>query len=217
MSRETSTIARSIIAKLPVGWAFGRRGGVLDTVLAAGAQLLADSERAASDLMDQTDPRNARELLDDFERVLGPDACGRDTAGLTVSERQAIAHQRWTAFGGQDIPYLTDTAAKLGEAVEIIEFWPSRSGGMQAGDILIAEGEQFLWVARMEVDGETTLFRAGASSAGDRLGTFTLSASECELRRIRPAHTEIVFSYVDYLTFDGEPVLLDGDALCLGA
>lgn len=217
MTRTQRDIARSLIAKLPVGWAFGKRGGGLDTVLEGSASALVDGEAAAADVMEQVDPRNARELLVDFERVLGPDACGRDRNDLGLAERQALAHQRWTAFGGQDNPYMISTAAKLGDAIEILEYWPSKAGGMQAGDRLIADGEQFLWQVRLEVDGETTLFRAGASTAGDRLGTFTLSASECELRRIKPAHTDIVFNYVDFLVLDGDPIVIDGEPLCLGA
>lgn len=217
MSRDVSTIARSLIAKLPVGWAYNRRGGVLDTLLGGVAVSLADGEAAAEDMAAQIDPRKAVELLPDFERVLGPDPCGRDRNSMSLGERQALAHQRWTALGGQSIPYMIETAAKLGETVEIIEYWPSKAGGMQAGDRLIADGEQFLWQVRLPVDGETTLFRAGASTAGDRLGSFTLSASECEIRRIKPAHTDVVFSYVDFLILDGEPLLLGDEALCLGA
>lgn len=217
MTRQARTVAQSLVSKLPVGWAFGKRGGNLDVILEGAASAIVDGEAAASDLMDQIDPRGARDLLVDFERVLGPDACGRDIDDLGLTERQALAHQRWTAFGGQDNPYMIGTAAKLGEDVEIIEYWPSKAGGMQAGDRLIADGEQFLWMVRLEIDGETTLFRAGASTAGDRLGIFNLSSSECELRRIKPAHTELTFSYVDFLTLDGEPLTLGDEPLCLGA
>lgn len=217
MSRDVATISRSLIAKLHVGWAFGKRDGSLDTVVTSSAVAIADAEQAAEDLMVEIDPRNARNLLEDFERVLGPDHCGRDIDAMTLSDRQSLAHQRWTAFGGQNIEYMRDTAAKVGEAIEVIEFWPSQAGAMQAGDRLVADGEQFLWMVRLDIDGTTSLFRAGESTAGDRLGTFALSASECELRRIKPAHTDIVFNYVDYLTLDGEPLTLGVDLLCLGA
>jgi len=215
MTRPLATITQSIISKLPVGWAFARRGGVLDTLLGSAAELVSDVEASAEALMAETDPRNARNLLPDFERVLGPDPCGRDLSDLTIAQRQALAHQRWTAFGGQDIPYMIDVAAKLGELIEIFEFWPSKAGGLRSGQRLIPHGEQFLYLVRLRPQTSVIKFRAGASSAGDRLGIFTLSAAECELRRIRPAHTTIVFQYVQPLDLDGEPLVLDGQELVI--
>ena len=215
--RNIATITQSLIAKLLVGWGYGQRGGNLDTVLEGAATAIGDAEAAAEDMAAQIDPRNARELLTDFERVLGPDPCGRDLNELTLSERQQLAHQRWTALGGQSIPYLIDTAAKVGEPVEIIEYWPTKAGGMRCGDALIADGEQFLFKVRLSTDTAVSLFRAGKSCAGDRLGIFKISAAECELRRIKPAHTDIVFEYTQYLDLDGEPLMLDEDALVMGA
>lgn len=195
MARSVSTILQSLISKLPSGWALGLRGGVLDAVLEVVAVLIADAERGAENLMRETDPRQANVLLSDFERCLGPDPCGRDLDGLSVEQRQKLAHQRWTAYGGQSIPYMIETAAKLGANVTVEEFWPSRAGVLRAGQRLRPEGCQFVW--RVNVPGLVSVvtFRAGASRAGHRLGSFEVSAIECELRRIKPAHTHVVFNY----------------------
>lgn len=195
MARSASTILQSLISKLPNGWALGLRGGVLDAVLEAIATVIADVEQGAENLMRETDPRRANMLLSDFERCLGPDPCGRDLVGLTVEQRQKLAHQRWTAYGGQSIPYMIETAAKLGVNVTVDEFWPSRANSMRAGQRLRPETCQFVW--RVNVPGLVTVvkFRAGTSRAGHRLGTFEISAIECELRRIKPAHTHVVFNY----------------------
>lgn len=195
MARSVSTILQSLIAKFPNGWALGLRGGVLDAVLESVATVIAEVEQGAEDLMRETDPRQANLLLADFERCLGPDPCGRDLNGLTVEQRQKLAHQRWTAYGGQSIPYMIETAAKLGVAITVDEFWPSRANTLRAGQRLRPEGCQFVW--RVNVPGLVTVikFRAGASRAGHRLGTFEISAIECELRRIKPAHTHVVFNY----------------------
>lgn len=217
MTRTVGTILQSLLGKLPVGWAYGKRGGVLDTLLTGVAEVVGDAEASAAALMDEVDPRNAERLIEDYERVLGPDRCGRDLGDLTLSQRQALAHQRWTAAGGQHIGYLIETAAKVGEDVEVFEFWSSRAGAFRAGRRLIGDGAQFDFLVRLPVDGFVTKFRTGVGRAGQRLGTFNLSASECEIRRIRPAHTLAVFSYVDFLTLDGEPLMLDGEGLCLGA
>lgn len=195
MARNASTILQSLINKLPSGWALGLRGGVLDAVLEAFAYVIADAEQGAEDLMRETDPRQASALLPDFERCLGPDPCGRDLDGLSVEQRRKLAHQRWTAYGGQSIPYMIETAAKLGATVTVEEFWPSKAGFLRAGQRLRPQGCQFVW--RVNIPGLVSVisFRAGVSRAGHRLGTFEISSIECELRRIKPAHTHVVFNY----------------------
>lgn len=194
MSRRSSTVLASLIGKLHPGFALGRRGGVLDSVLSAIAVPVADAEADAEALMVEVDPRTAVKLLADFERVLGPDPCGRDQGDLSQAERQRIAHQRWTATGGQSLPYLIAVAAKLGVTIEIEEFWPSKAGVLRAGQPLIAEGEQFVWRVKLAPIKEF-LFRAGVGQAGDPLGWIVLSGIECELRRIAHSHTVPVFSY----------------------
>tara|TARA_R110002020_G_scaffold212759_9_gene419406 strand:- start:1697 stop:2296 length:600 start_codon:yes stop_codon:yes gene_type:complete len=194
MSRSVQDVLRSLIGKLHPGWALARRGGVLDAVLEGIAGPIADAEASAEALMDEVDPRAAVTLLPDFERVLGPDPCGRDVGEPSLGERQRIAHQRWTAVGGQSLPYLISVAARLGVTIEIEEFWPSKAGVLRAGQPLIAEGEQFIWRVKLAPIGEF-LFRAGAGQAGDPLGWIVISAIECELRRIAHSHTEPVFSY----------------------
>lgn len=195
MTRPVRSIARSLIAKLAPGWALGRRDGVLDALLSAVATALHDVEKSAEALMTETDPRGSSHLLPDFERCLGPDPCGRDQASLNVNQRRQLAHQRWTARGGQSIPYFIALAARLGVTVTIDEFWPSRAGGLRAGQRLRPEGCQFVW--RVNIPGLVTVvnFKAGASSAAHSLGSFAISSIECEIRRLKPAHTHVVFSY----------------------
>jgi uncharacterized protein YmfQ (DUF2313 family) len=195
MARPVSTTLRSIVAKVANGFGLGRRDGVIDALLAAPALALSEFEASAEALMLETDPRTANLLLPDFERCLGPDPCGRDRAALTVEQRQKLAHQRWTARGGQSIPFFVSIARALGVEITIDEFWPSRAGVLRAGHRLRPEGCQFVW--RVNIPGLITVinFRAGVSRAGHRLGSFELSSIECELRRLKPAHTHIVFSY----------------------
>ena len=206
MSRSVAQILSSLIGKLPIGFALGKRGGVLDALLEGLAAPIADAEASAEALMDEIDPRAAVALLPDFERVLGPDPCGRDLDAPSLAERQRIAHQRWTATGGQSLPYLIAVASRLGVIIRIDEFWPSKAGVLRAGDALIGDGEQFLWRVRLALLGEI-LFRAGAGRAGDPLGWVILSSVECELRRIAPAHTVVVFSYVDPETLFAVPII----------
>ena len=194
MTRSVTAIAASLRGKKVPGWALGKRGGVLDLIWTAIAHLLQGVERDAEELMNEIDPRLANRLLPDFERVLGPDPCGRDIGGRSISDRQKIAHQRWTAEGGQSIPFLMSVAEKLGYRIVIEEFWPSVAGGLRAGQRLVPKGEQFSWRVRLEPVGKR-IFRAGAGRGGDRLVAYSIPDVECELRRIAHAHTTPVFTY----------------------
>lgn len=194
MSRSIADVLRSLIGHLHPGFALGKRGGVIDLVLNAFAVPIAEAEADAEALMREVDPRTAVQLLEDFERVLGPDPCGRDQGNESLTERQRIAHQRWIAQGGQSLPYLISVAAALGVTIEIEEFWPSDAGVLCAGEDLIGDGEQFVWRVKLAPIGEIP-FNAGAGCAGDPLGWIILSGIECELRRIAHAHTTPVFSY----------------------
>lgn len=191
-----SIALQSILKKLPPGWAMGQRDGVIAATLSAPAGEIALIEEQAEALMRETDPRTASIRIDEFERCLGPDPCGRDLAALTLPQRQQLAHQRWTARGGASIPYFIDLALKLGVDIWIEEFWPSVAGRMKAGQPLRPQGCQFVWRVNIPA-GLTTVvqFRAGASKAGHSLGRFDLSSIECEFRRIAPAHTHVIFSY----------------------
>jgi uncharacterized protein YmfQ (DUF2313 family) len=65
---------------------------------------------------------------------------------------------------------------------------------MVAGDELIEPPEQFIWTVHLSLMGET-LFIASEGQAGDRLYDLVLSDVECDIRRAKPAHTEVTFSY----------------------
>ena len=194
MTRPQSSILASLIGKLPRGFALGKREGVLDAILDSIAKVLVQAEADAESLMNEIDPRTANALLPDFERVLGPDPCGRDLGNQTLEQRQRRAHQRWIAKGGASIPYFVQMAASLGHTIEIEEFWPSKAGVLRAGQALIAEGEQFTWRVKLQLISEW-IFRVGVDTAGQPLGGFEISDIECELRRLKPAHTQLVFSY----------------------
>nr|WP_278434129.1 putative phage tail protein [Brucella anthropi] len=196
MTRPQSSILASLIGKLPRGFALGKREGVLDAILDSMAKVLVQAEADAESLMNEVDPRTANALLPDFERVLGPDPCGRDLGNQTLEQRQRRAHQRWIAKGGASIPYFVKMASSLGHTIEIEEFWPSKAGVLRAGQALIAEGEQFTWRVKLQLISEW-IFRAGVNTAGQPLGGFEISDIECELRRLKPAHTQLVFSYVE--------------------
>ncbi|WP_084539895.1 YmfQ family protein [Azorhizobium doebereinerae] len=223
MSRSADAAHREVLSLLPPGWIWPGRDSVLAAVLRPIADEVADIEATAEAMMEEIDPRTAVLCLEDFERVLGPDPCGRDVSSMDVPARQRLAHQRWTARGGQSIAYFVGLAAKRGVTITIEEVHVSQVGVLRAGDELVNSPEQYVWRVILSL-GAWDVFRAGESVAGDRLYDFELSDIECDIRRAKPAHTEVVFSYLDAnatspvtVTVHGDPLRLLGSLLVLPA
>ncbi len=178
-SRTAEEIRDDLLSRLPEGWAWSRRSDSdLAGFLRGPAVDMAAFEAAAERMLPQSDPGAAVELLGDYERVLGPDPCGRDTGPpLSLEERQRIARQRWTGRGRQDPAYYVQLAAGLGYTISIEEFWPSVCGRARCGrDRLMPWGAQFYW--------RVTVYDAGP-----------INSLECVFQRQAQSHTIVVFRY----------------------
>lgn len=222
MSRSPAHVHQEMLSLLPPGWIWPRaeEKSLLAAVLQPAAVMISEIEATAAAMMEEIDPRTAVHCLPDFERVLGPDPCGRDLSTLSVAERQQLAHQRWTARGGQSVAYFTAFAARRGVDIRIREARPSQVGVMLAGDELINSPEQFIWRIELLL-GIWDYFRAGEHTAGDLLFSFELSDIECDLRRLQPAQSRLIFTYVPEFTElagiwdEGEPLYCDGEQLAV--
>lgn len=196
MSRAADTVHREMLSLMPPGWIWPRgEDSQFAAILRPIAAEVADLEATAEAMLEEVDPRTAVLTIDDFERVLGPDPCGRDPGALALADRQQLAHQRWTGRGGQSVAYFVELAAKRGYTIEIEEVHPSVCGHAVCGDELVRTPEQFIWRVLLG-ETETVIAEAGKSEAGNLLVEYRLADIECDIRRERPAHTEVIFSYV---------------------
>ncbi|QQQ19662.1 YmfQ family protein [Brevundimonas vitis] len=166
---------------------------VLTAVLAALAVEFARLDARAEQLLVELDPAQTYELLGDWERVLGlPDGCTPVTG--TISERRAAVLQKLTSLGGQTPAFYIAMAAHLGVEVEIFEFDPDVDD--YAPGLDISDGRwRYVWRMNVLTETDFTVFRAGVSAAGDRLVEGGALDLECVIRRAKPAHTQVVFSY----------------------
>jgi len=134
-------------------------------------------------------------MLEDWERVLAlPDECA--PAGTTLQERRAAVVSRLTVGGGQSLAYYLDLAQRLGYAVTIEEFRPFITGMSCCGDTLNGPHEvRHVW--RVTVHGpRVTYFRTGESATGERLLDIAYAEDlTCILRRLAPAHSEVIIAY----------------------
>ncbi|MFN4328294.1 MAG: YmfQ family protein [Limnobacter sp.] len=181
---------------LPQGLVWNRdEDSNLGRLLQAMAKNLFELDDRAIDLVAEADPRTAVELLPEWEAMAGlPDACVID-AGIVQStqQRRSALLTKLTTVGRQSKDYFIALAAGLGFQVTITEFKSFRAGQSVASDRV---GEQFALAWQVNSALNTVIpFRAGASVAGDPLGSWSNKPLECLLSRLKPAHTTVIFAY----------------------
>lgn len=193
----TADYLAQLQALLPPGPAWPRtRGTALAALLEALAVEYARVDARAWKALDEADPRSALELLADWERVCGlPDACSAELA-TTIQERREAVVARLTALGGASPAYFIALASAMGYAIEIDEFRPFVVGLSRCGDRLNGgHAVRHQWRVRVSSP-RYTPFRAGVSQCGDLLGKIVRAEDlECKLKRLKPAHTRLIFSY----------------------
>lgn len=206
MNRSAEAINTEQLSLLPPGWVWPRDpDSLMAALLRPLARELAVIEALAKDLLAEVNPAMAIYCLEDYERVLGPDPCGRDLSTMSLLERQQLAHMRWTARGGASIPYFVGLAASRGVEIEIEECHVSSADWLCADDELVESPENYVWCVNLPLT-RLTVFEAGASEAGDLTFEYLLTGIECDLRRLKPAHTDIAFRYRDGDTDNPESV-----------
>ncbi len=181
-------------ALLPPGPAWRiEPGDTRESLLAGLAEELARVEARALDLLEEADPRSTVEMLEEWEAALGlPDDCTPSNPGF--QERREAVTQRATEDGDVSLAGWIARAATLGHTVTLTEFRPSWCGVLECGEEIAPEEVVFL----LEVEAPTVLthpFEAGAAVAGDELGAFDTDRLQCELNRVKQAHTRLQFNY----------------------
>ena len=196
MSRSTADGLDELLSLLPPGSALPRTpasntGRFLRPIAAELALVEADWER----LLGQISPASATDLLADYERVLGPDPCKRDTALLSVAERQVLANLRWTANGDPTPAEFVALAAALGFVVVVETFTPPSCGDAECGaEECAPASEAYGWTIHAA---PTAIHEAecGATECAEELGRIDVPDIECTLRQWVPLHTFVAFVY----------------------
>lgn len=158
-------------------------------------------------------PSTTFQLLPEWEATLGlPDPCAGESP--TIQQRRAQVVARFTNGGGQSITYFVSFAASLGYEVTTQEFAPARAGQTRCGTPDYGLDWAFAWAIELPLT-TVTYARSGLSVAGEPLASWGNAVLQCEMARISPAHTVLLFQYVvpiyDNSVVDdfGEPVLTD--------
>lgn len=176
---NAESYARMLKKLLPPGrlWKLVQDSWISKVFLAIGDELARVHARA-QDLLLESDPRTATEMLDEWEEFLGlPDDC--DSPGsMTTTERRNAATQKLVSRGGQTPQFYIDLAAAFGvPGVTIDEFqYPVMRSGFRSGARCYGIQWAYVWTVNIP----------GTSNPG----------LECRIERAKPAHTIVLFNYI---------------------
>ena len=169
-------------------------------------------EERLDDLLREIDAFQTFELLEDFEKMLGlPDECLNDLE-LSFEDRRRLVIAALSAQGGSTMEYFENLLLILGYEVEINDYVIARSGRLRSGDRLDGNEQNALsgrlrsgdriynsgWQFWFRVHSPTAIVsytRSGIMRSGDRLATYGNSKIECIIRKLKPAHTAVWFTY----------------------
>lgn len=196
MGLSSSEYGEQLLDLLPGGLAWNKgASSMLRKLTGALAGELARVDGRAGALRDEADPFFTLELLPDWERVLGlPDPCV--TEPQSTEQRRAAVVARLAARGGQSRAFYLALAAALGYQIEVREFRPATCvSPCTAALTQSGAGWTYAWAVVAPLD--TITVATCRSTCVDRLRTWGNERLECALRRVKPAHTVLLFIYED--------------------
>ncbi|HLO61390.1 MAG TPA: putative phage tail protein [Azonexus sp.] len=186
---------RQLQALLPPGPAWPKEDDAwLTRLFGALAAELARVDGRAWQLIEEADPRTTAELFADWEKVAGlPDACAIAFGGdQTMAQRRAALVGRLTTLGGQSAAYYIGLAAALGYAVTISEF-REHTVNDDVEHPLYGAAWTFVWQvnAALSTVSDITV----ESTVEDPIAAWGNALLECVIKRLKPAHTTVLFRY----------------------
>lgn len=190
---------KALLQLLPQGLAWNKdEGSKLNALITGEAVEFSRLEDFGLQTLREINPLTTNQLINEWvEIALGDGLC--QGIGTTPSELKAAILAKLISLGGSSKTYFQEVARAAGFYVSITDgFAPFRTGSSRSGDRLLATGFAYTWNVRTSTQ-TLRYFRTGAGRMGDPLVFFGNKLLECILRGIKPAHTQIIFSYLDII------------------
>lgn len=186
-----------LLALMPQGAAWPKEeNSNLVQFMAAIAEELAFAQKRLDQIVAESNPETAYELLEEWEADAGlPTACTK-LLDRTLSQRRKDLIAQLNSSGGQSKAYFEMIAKSLGYDVNIIEYKPFVSGVSHSGDPIGKSECRFKWKVQVNTNGNLQTFRAGASTSGEKLRTYSQGVLECVFHKLKPAHTDLLIQYL---------------------
>ena len=199
MSRTPAQVQLGLLRLVPSGFPFEGAGalnpdGYVAARLLAPAAELALVEESIEAMLPQVDMRLAFNLLPDYQRVLGPDPCGRDLQALPFAEQAGIAYAAWTAGGNLCAGYYETIALGVGTTVTVTECVCTECGIATCDTEMIPANENFVVQFGLQTDLLTDC-ECGVSTCDDSLGLVNANPAQCPITHSLPMHIIPVFNY----------------------
>lgn len=180
-------------ALMPVGPVWPRDPDAVQTRALSGLMPTYERQAArANNLLVDSFPATTTELLPEWEETLGlPDPCAGPQP--TIQQRRAQVVARFTAGGGQSPAFFVQYALTLGYSVTIQQFAPSTFGrpfGLPMGGAAWAH----TWQVTIPGSLVDHRFEFGADAFGEPFAVFGFTVLQCELNRLKPAQTILLFA-----------------------
>jgi uncharacterized protein YmfQ (DUF2313 family) len=191
--RSVEDYQQMIAALLPTGklWRMLLDNPIFQGLIGAAADELRHIDERALALIEETDPRTADELLQEWEDYMAlPDPCS--PAPATLEDRRTALHAKRIAIGGQRRAYFIALAAAIGETITIEEF-DTWTVGHSVVEPIYNENWRFVWKVHAAI-GEMTHFTP-RSGVNEPLRHWQNDPMECLFRRHKPAHSIVLFAY----------------------
>lgn len=196
-ARTPDQVMTALAAERPNGWAMPAVADSYNAAFDRGvAEEVALLEASAEAMLPEIDPREAFNLLRDYERALGPDPCGRDLLALTDEQRRGLAFQRWTGAPTVCAGYFVAAAAALGITITVTEYPLTACGAT------VCDPDLALTPSPKHTEFKITLPATnawdaicGVSVCGESLGGFTDNLMECVISRETPLFARAHFDY----------------------
>ena len=202
-----------LINLFPLGrlWRFEDQP-TLSSLIRSWATEFSRIDNRVADLLNEADPRITNELLEDWERAWGlPDECTPDD--IDISERREQLIQKITNIGGISEEFYEFLIGRLGFEADVTNPLPFRAGksqagdaltndfevpfvaGSKAGDVLLNVGWRYFFNVELPATA-SEIFMAG-DPCGQPLRSFTNELIECTIRKLKPAHTGVTFTFIE--------------------
>lgn len=168
-------------------------------------------DERVKDLLREADPRQALELLEDWERIVGfPDECSEEAE--TLQERRDNVLRALTNVGGLSKTFYEFVGSQLGFTITVenrINFIVGRGTVGQpltnyfnhafvVGDTVGNQLQLIGWRYYFNVEMPATaaeVFEVG-DTVGNPLVEFSNPLIECTMRKLKPAHAGVTFTFV---------------------
>jgi uncharacterized protein YmfQ (DUF2313 family) len=179
---------------LPQGPAWPREDSYITRLLNGLSQELARVDGRALALASEADPRSTGELLADWERVTGlPDECAVAFGGeQSTAQRRAALLSRLTNLGGQSAAYFQTLAAAMGYTVTVEDF-TQHTVEDDVDHPLYSDAWAFVWQVNGVLNEVTEI--TVEDTVDDPIASWGSALLECVIDRLKPAHTNVLFSY----------------------